>query len=260
VKLEEYERMYRAEDSHWWYAGMRAISFALLDAVLPSEPGAERRILDAGCGTGANLLQLARRGRACGVDLSPEALRLSRRRGASVARASLLALPFEAASFELVTAFDVLYHRWVEDDLRAARELARVLRPGGLLLVREPALRALRGAHDEAVLGRERYTRGRLVRLLEAAGLQVVRASYANTLLLPLAALRRGLDRLTGRHGSDVQEPPAPLSWVFRRAMGLEARLVRHVSLPLGVSVVVLARRPPLAAAGPGLDTGRRDP
>jgi SAM-dependent methyltransferase len=259
VKLEEYERMYRAEDTHWWYAGMRAISFALLDAALPPDPGGRRRILDAGCGTGANLLHLARRGRACGVDLSPEALRFSRERGASVARASLLALPFDAASFELVTAFDVLYHRWVEDDLRAARELSRVLRPGGLLLVREPALRALWGAHDEAVLGRKRYTRSGLMRLLEAAGLQIVRASYVNTLLLPLAALRRGLDRLTGRHGSDVQELPAPLSWAFRHALGLEARLVRHVSLPLGVSVVVLARRP--APPGPvsGLDMGRPD-
>lgn len=244
MKPEEYERMYQAEESHWWYAGMRAISFALLDAALPHGLGQGARILDAGCGTGTNLLHLARRGRACGVDLSPEALRFCRRRGVSVARASLLALPFGDASFDLVTAFDVLYHRWVEDDQRAMRELARVLRPGGLLLVREPALRALWGAHDEAVHSRHRYTRSELVRLLEAAGLRIERASYANALLLPLAALRRGLDRLTGRQGSDVQTLPSPLDWAFRRALGLEARLVRRVSLPLGVSVVALARRP----------------
>jgi SAM-dependent methyltransferase len=242
VKLEEYDRMYRAEETHWWYAGMRAISFALLDASLPADP-AQLRILDAGCGTGANLMHLARRGRAAGVDLSPEALRRSRERGASVARASLLALPFPDATFDLVTSFDVLYHRWVEDDTRALRELARVLRPGGLFLVREPALAALRGAHDEAVHTRHRYTRAELVRLLESAGLSVERASYANALLLPFAALRRGLDRLTGREGSDVHGLPGPLDWAFRRALALEARLVQHVSLPLGLSVVALARR-----------------
>jgi SAM-dependent methyltransferase len=242
VKHEEYERMYRAEESHWWYAGMRAISFALLDAALPT--GGDLRILDAGCGSGANLLRLARRGRACGVDLSPEALRFCRERGASVARASLLSLPFRDASFDLVTAFDVLYHRWVSDELLAARELARVLRPGGLLLIREPALGALWGAHDEAVHSRHRYTRSELVRLLEAAGLRLERASYANALLLPLAALRRGLDRLTGRQGSDVQPLPAPLNWAFGSALGLEARWLRRMSLPLGVSVFALARRP----------------
>jgi SAM-dependent methyltransferase len=244
VKPEEYERMYQAEESHWWYAGMRAISFALLDAALPHGLGQHARILDAGCGTGRNLLHLAPRGRAYGVDISPEALRFCRQRGVSVARASLLALPFGDASFDLVTAFDVLYHRWVEDDLRAIRELARVLRPGGLLLVREPALGALRGAHDEAVHTRHRYTRAELVGLLEQAGLRLERASYANALLLPFAALRRGLDRVTGREGSDVHALPASLDWAFRRALALEARLLRHVSLPLGVSVVALARRP----------------
>jgi len=244
MKLEEYERMYRAEETHWWYAGMRAISFALLDATLAAEPARRARILDAGCGTGANLLHLARHGRACGVDISPDALRRSRERGASVARASLLALPFGDASFDLVTAFDVLYHRWVEDDARAVRELARVLRPGGLLLVREPALGALRGAHDEAVHTRHRYTRAELTRLLESAGLRLERASYANALLLPFAALRRGLDRVTGRQGSDVHALPGPLDWAFRSALELEARLLRHVSLPLGLSVVALARRP----------------
>jgi SAM-dependent methyltransferase len=242
VKLEEYDRMYRAEEAHWWYAGMRAISFALLDAALAAEP-ARLRILDAGCGTGANLMELARRGRACGVDISPDALRRSRERGASVARASLLALPFPDASFDLVTSFDVLYHRWVEDDRRAVRELARVLRPGGLFLVREPALGALRGAHDEAVHTRHRYTRAELVRLLESEGLRIERASYANALLLPFAALRRGLDRLTGREGSDVHGLPGPLDWAFRGALELEARLVRHVTLPLGLSVMALARR-----------------
>jgi len=244
VNLDEYERMYRAEESHWWYAGMRAIGFALLDGALAPGLSSHRRFLDAGCGTGVNLVHLSERGRAVGVDLSPEALRFCRARGVSVARADLRALPFPDASFDWVTSFDVLYHRWIEDDLGAARELARVLRPGGGLLIRVPALRRLRGAHDEAVHSRHRYTRAELERLLEAAGLHLSRATYANTLLLPLVALRRSLDRLTGRTGSDLERLPAPLEWAFRGALRMEARLVRRVGLPLGASVLALARKP----------------
>lgn len=243
MNLDEYRRMYEAEERQWWYVGMRRIAFALLDPSL-ARLGRGAPLLDAGCGTGHNLQELAARGPATGVDLSPEALSFCRSRGVRAVRGDLLALPFADAAFAAVTSFDVLYHRWVSDDRAALRELARVLRPGGLLFVRVPALRMLWGAHDEAVHSRHRYTRGELVSLFRSEGLEVVRASYCNTLLFPLVALRRSLDRLSGRHGSDVQFLPAPLEALFRGLLGIEARLVRHVSLPIGASVVVLGRRP----------------
>jgi SAM-dependent methyltransferase len=244
VNREEYERMFRVEQAHWWYVGMRAIAFALLDGALAGPRAGDRRILDAGCGTGANLVELQARGRAFGIDVSPDALALCRSRGVRVARAGVLQLPFADGSFDCVTSFDVLYHRWVADDLAAAREMVRVLRPGGWLLVRVPALGALWGAHDEAVHSRHRYTRDELSRLLRAAGAPPQRVSYANSLLLPAVALRRWLDGLTGRQGSDLTPLPAALEWLFGRALGLEACLVRRVSLPLGASVVALARKP----------------
>jgi SAM-dependent methyltransferase len=242
VNLEEYRRMYEAEERQWWYAGMRAISLSLLDAAPPAAP--RPRTLDAGCGTGNNLAVLGRRGPAVGVDLSEEALRFCRSRGVAAVRGSALALPFPAEAFDCVTSFDVLYHRWVEDDRAAVRELARVLREDGVLLVRVPALKMLWGAHDEAVHSRHRYTAGEVRTLLEDAGLRVERVTYANSFLFPVLALRRGLDRLTGRHGSDVGFLPAPLEWAFRGLLGLEARLVRHVSLPVGASVFAVARKP----------------
>jgi SAM-dependent methyltransferase len=232
--------MHAAEDRQWWYAGMRAISLALLDgAPLP----AAARLLDAGCGTGGMVGHLADRGRAVGVDLSAEAVRLARARGAAVVRGELMALPFADGTFDCVTSFDVIYHRWVRDDAAAVREMARVLRPGGLLLVRVPALKMLWGAHDEAVHSRHRYTRGEVRRLLSAQGFAVLRATYANSLLLPLLAARRTLDRLTGRQGSDVGFLPAPLERSFAALLRLEARLVRRLSLPLGASVFALARK-----------------
>jgi SAM-dependent methyltransferase len=246
VNVAEYQRMYEAEERQWWYAGMRALSLALLGRRLArlARGGKRVRILDAGCGTGNNLLHLARYGRAVGVDLSEEALAFCRTRGVVATRAGLLALPFPEGCFDCVTSFDVIYHRWVEDDAAAVREMARVLRPGGLLLVRVPALRILWGAHDEAVHSRHRYRRAEVRRLLEGVGLEVVRATYANTVLLPLVAARRGLDHLTGPDGSDVGFLPAPLEWAFRSVLRAEAFWVRRFSLPIGTSVFALARKP----------------
>jgi SAM-dependent methyltransferase len=242
---EEYARMYEAEERQWWYAGMRGLSFALLGRHWPpaSAGGARPRILDAGCGTGNNLRHLAAWGRPLGVDVSAEALRFCRERGVTAAGGSLLALPFADGAFDCVTSFDVIYHRWVTDDGAAVDEMARVLRPGGLLLVRVPALRALWGAHDEAVHSRHRYTRGELRALLEGRGLALLRLTYGNSFLFPLVAARRTLDRLTGRHGSDVGFLPAPLEWAFRNVLRAEAALVRHASLPLGTSLFALARK-----------------
>lgn len=242
MKHEEYARMFEAEERQWWYAGMRAISRALL--ARHARPRSGARLLDAGCGTGNNLVHLADFGRPVGVDLSEEALRFCRTRRVTVARGSLLSLPFREHAFDLVTSFDVLYHRWVSDDAAAVAELARVLRPGGLLLVRVPALALLWGAHDEAVLSRKRYTRGEVESLLRGAGLEVLRASYCNTLLFPLLLARRTLDRLLDRHGSDVGFLPAPLELLFRGLLGLEARLIPRFSLPIGASVTALARKP----------------
>lgn len=239
MNREEYARMFEAEDRQWWYAGMRAISLALLRPRLR----APARILDSGCGTGANLAALGAFGTAFGIDVAPEAIAYSRQRGASVVRGSVLALPFRAAAFDLVTSFDVLYHRWVEDDRAAALELGRVLRPGGLLLVRVPALKLLWGAHDAAVHSRHRYSRTELLSLLDQAGFEILRTSYANFFLFPLLVVRRTLDRVLGRHGSDVAFLPAPLEALFGGLLRLEAWIVGVAPLPIGASLFALARK-----------------
>jgi SAM-dependent methyltransferase len=245
VKPAEYRRMYEAEEAQWWYAGQRAIAAALLEPALEAtNVMGPARLLDAGCGTGFNLLALGPLGRATGVDLAPEAIAFCRERGVRAVRASLPALPFPDATFSAVTSFDVIYHAWVSDDRAAVAEMARVVRTGGLVLVRVPALKMLWGAHDVEVQSRHRYTRGELRALLEGCGLRVERATYCNSLLFPLLLARRTLDRLLGRAGSDVGFLPVPLEWAFARALRTEAALIRAgFSFPLGASVVAVARK-----------------
>jgi SAM-dependent methyltransferase len=239
--------MHAAEERQWWYVGMRALTDALLAGRFPAggPDGRLPRLLDAGCGTGHNLRHLRDQARVLGVDLSAEALRFCRERQVPATRASLLALPLGAGSVGIVTSFDVLYHAWVTDDAQAVRELVRVLAPGGLLLVRVPALKMLWGAHDEAVHSRHRYTAGELRSLFEAAGLEVVRTTYCNSLLFPMLAVRRTLDRLLSRHGSDVEFLPAPLEWLFLRLLRIEALFVgMGFRFPIGASVCALGRKP----------------
>jgi SAM-dependent methyltransferase len=197
MEREQYELMAREEGRHWWYVGMRRVSAGLLDRYGPS--GGRLEVLDAGCGSGGTTAYLGRYGRVTGVDLAAEATALARRRGVGrVMRGSVSELPFRSGSFDLATSFDVLYHLGVADDEAALSELHRVLRPDGVLLIRLPAYDRIRGSHDRAVHTRHRYTREELGWKLARAGFRVEHATYANSLLLPVAELKRLLERGRG--------------------------------------------------------------
>lgn len=233
--------MFRREEGHWWYRGQWAIASTLLEHHLPRRRPLD--VLDAGCGTGGTTRLLARWGRVTGLDYTSLALDLAGRRGLRLVQGSVASLPFADGSFDLVTSFDVLYHLGVRDDVRALREFHRVLRPGGILLVRVPALEWLRGAHDAAVHTRHRYTRGELAGKLRQAGFRVRAASYANALLLPLAAAKRFLEQGGASAGSDLWQPPGPINRLLAFLFGLEAPLVAGIGLPAGLSVLAVGER-----------------
>lgn len=164
-----------------------------------------------------------------------------------VARASVCDLPFASGSFDGVLSFDVIYHLGVASDQAALREAARVLRPGGWALIRVPAFDALRSEHDAAVHTRERYLLASLRDRVTAAGLVVERATYANTLLFPFAAISRLLRRPShefGKTTSDVRPASWPAQAVGSLALQMEAFALHWASFPLGLSAIVLATRP----------------
>ena len=240
MRPEEYGVMFRVEDTHWWYHALHRLIFQTLDSELPD--WREKEILDAGCGTGSILKQLGNAAKNVGVDLSPEAVSFCRRRGLNnVHQADICALPFDDASFDAVVCSSVLYHQWVKAPAVAVRELHRVLRPGGLLLLNVPALRFLHSAHDEAVMTAHRFNKSEIRRLLHDNGFTICRLTYWTTLLFPLAVIARTLGG--SATGSDFDFTPDSLTHrFFSRIMTLELQLLRKVSLPFGVALLAAGR------------------
>ncbi len=254
MRSEDYAYLYELEESFWWFVGMRRVTSAVLDPVCP--PGRARDVLDAGCGTGGMLTWLERYaggGKVAGIDFSSDALAFCRERGlGGLAQASVTALPFADSTFDLVTSFDVLVQLPGEgSDETAMREMFRVLRPGGVAFVRAAAYAWMRSGHDEALGTQRRYSLGRLTGGMTRAGFRVRRATYANSLLLPAAVLRRLVLKRLGLadSGSDVKPLPPSLAWLNRSlaaALGAEARLLNSpgAKLPAGLSTVCVAEKP----------------
>ncbi len=253
MQNEDYEYLYQLEETFWWFAGMRAISAVLIDPYLQTPQ--DRAILDAGCGTGGNLEWLRRyagNGHTVGLDYAHTALRFCQQQGQrALVQASATDLPFADASFDLVTSFDVLVQiPGAGADEQAMREMQRVLKPGGLAFVRGAAYEWMKSGHDAALDTQRRYTLSELSGKLERAGFTVLRQTYANSLLFPVAALRRLVLKRLGLadSGSDVKPLPASLQWVnrwFERALWAEADWLRRADLPFGLSAICIARRDP---------------
>jgi SAM-dependent methyltransferase len=237
----------RAEARHFWFHGFRAFVEPL---VQQATRGSSVRILDCGCGTGANVEWLGRFGRTYGFDLSQTGLRFGREAGrAGLVRASVTAAPFPDASFDLVTSFDVLYSLDDRQERAALSEMFRLLKPGGFAIINVAALEILRG--DHSVLGHElrRYTRSTLRSSVTTAGFTIVRLTYTNAILfLPLVIGRtlqrwRGLRPEHDAHG-EITVPLAPINTLLTRLLLIESAWVRRVNAPFGSSLLCLARKP----------------
>ena len=258
MQTEDYKDLYRLEEEFWWFAGMRQITASLLDPLLSAHVPSQHdcAILDAGCGTGGNLEWLARyagQGRVVGIDFVSTAIAFCRQRGhQELAQASATGLPFADESFDLVTSFDVLVQIPGEGtNEQAMCEMWRVLRPGGIAFVRCAAYAWMRSGHDEALDTQRRYKVGELCGKMEQAGFEVLRATYANSLLFPVAVVRRlALKKLgLADSGSDVKPLPAYLAWLNRAliaALAWEAKRLRdpRAKFPFGLSAICVARKP----------------
>lgn len=251
-----YRQTHRVEGDHWWFVHRRRLVRDLIRS--RSSSSRWQRGLDVGCGSGGNLGVLASFcEETVGLDRAELPLRLARQahpdRPLVRGDANGLGGHFRPGSFDLITVFNVLYHRWIVSDEAVLRDARELLRPGGLLVLTEPAHPLLFRRHDVVDFGARRYSRAELRRVVESAGFRVLQESYFNSVALPAALLASRLDRLFGRlrrpprEGEEVAELRTPPRWLNRGMLGLlelERRWLRNLGrVQLGVGLILVATR-----------------
>lgn len=238
-----YAILYEVEGSHWWYIGRRRIIRSFVREICSKIKNSRPKILDVGCGTGANLVMLKEFGEAHGIDVSHDALSFCRERGLeNVRHGAAEELPYEDETFDLVTALDVVEH--LDDDAAGLREFRRVLRPSGRILLFVPAFMFLWGVQDDVSNHRRRYTLPQLLKVVREAGFEIERATYANiSFFLPILLVRKFM-RLTGlRTATENSIGVSALNGPLGRIFGAESSLLRRMNLPFGVSALCVARK-----------------
>ena len=236
----------RAEATHFWFRGFRAFITPVIRDL--SEGRRDLQIIDCGCGTGNNIrLVLEPYGHVVGFDLDAGGVAMSHASGARVVRADATQAPFASESFDLATSFDVM--QCLEPDAAVVREMARLVRPGGAVVVTMAALELLRGDHSESWKEVRRYTPASAKALFVQAGLQVERVSFLFGSLFPLMLTVRLAQRLLRpfrghRPETDIAVPAAPVNGLLTALVTAEASLAQRFSLPVGSSLMVVARKP----------------
>lgn len=253
MQPETYRMLAAREDTYWWHVARREMSVRLLRSCGVSPGG---RWLDLGCGPGGNLTLPAMFDAitAIALDLSPLALSLARNKQprARLVRADLNnRLPLRDAAFDVVTVFNVLYHDWVKNEAAVIAEIHRLLRPGGVALITEPAFSVLAREMDVAAMGHRRYRIADIERMCEAAGLRVERASYFTSFGFPLLLGMKLIQRLKrlmlvkqSKQSADMEAINPIANSLLLGAARLESRAIAaKFTIPCGTTLLCVARK-----------------
>lgn len=235
-----YRQMAALQADHWWYEGRRRI---LADFIKRIRLPHKARILEAGCGPGANLTMLSCFGEVSAFEPDQFAVEHAARISELPVKTGLLPdqIPFDQ-TFDLIGAFDVIEH--IEDDLGALRALHNKVKVGGYALFTVPAHQWLWSQHDDINHHKRRYNKAQFKDVLERSGFAVEQISYYNMWLFPPAVLVRYLKRLTGGGAdSDVTMPSGGVNTALQSLFASEGKLLKYINLPFGLSVIALCKR-----------------
>lgn len=255
-----YAEFVDAGEAHWWFDGRRRIVESVLRQAIAAQPpppaGTERQILEVGCGTGVMLPMLAEFGAVRGLEMFPDAIAACEAVYGDRFPIDLGRIPDDLpsdASLDVVGAFDVIEH--IDDDFGAVRAIHDALTPGGLFVLTVPAFPILWGVTDDLSHHVRRYRSARLHDALTAAGFEILRSTHFNTWLFPAAAVfrigRRVIPGTPKADQPDIAVTPASWDKALAHVFASERRVLRHVDLPVGVSILAVARRPAVPQRGP---------
>lgn len=246
MNKEEYQIMYEAEDTFWWYVGRRRIISNLINRAVRGKEN-DIKMLDAGCGTGGVLQDLKDYGFSAGIDISREALQFCKIRGLkNILQTSVMELPFRDRVFDLIVSLDVLYHSWVKDDCSAMKEFSRILKEDGVILITLPAYNFLKSPHDQAAHTKHRYTKGELKKKMGEVGFTVEKATYFNTILFPLICVVRLWEKIfisNKKAKSDIKPINPIINRVLTFILWIELKIIQKIDLPFGLSVLYLGKK-----------------
>ncbi|GAK55315.1 methyltransferase type 11 [Candidatus Vecturithrix granuli] len=239
-----YHILYQVEETHWWFVGRRSL---ILDQIARYYQGQKNLVmLDIGCGCGIFMTHLTPYGKIVGMDSSADALCFCQQRRLShLVQGDAEMLPFFPNSFDLLTANDLLEH--LDDDITSLHGFFSLLKPGGRLFVFVPAYQFLWSLQDEISHHKRRYTKRRLTHVIESAGFTIEQVTYANTLLFPVIWVGRQMLKIVRRFRDVQTENTLHPQWsnrVLKRIFCLERPLLRRLSLPFGVSLLAVCRKP----------------
>lgn len=244
MKIEEYQRMFELEENYWWFVGKRRVVSSILKD-FPT-PKSRLRLLDVGCGTGANLKMLNQLGWAVGMDYISAALQFCQSRGLrGLIQMNAESQGLKSDQFDIILALDLLEH--LANDQMALSEFHRICAPGGRVLITVPAHPSLWSEHDEALEHKRRYTKVELRKKVEEAGFRILLLSYYNAFLyLPIVLVRFLQSRFKPRQGhpeTTYLEPPRLLNQTLASIFGLEGRILKYTNLPCGLSLICVAQK-----------------
>lgn len=241
MKEENYRKMFELDKTHWWFYGQRL----WLKQFCSKFRKQGKRWLDVGCGVGDISRMLQEDLSVFGVDRSDIALSYSKKRNIhNLIKGDALFLPFKNETFDLISLLGVMYHAGIESDFLCLKECIRVCRKGGFLFFSEPVI-FLKGAYDIEVNAARRYSVRRFRDLILKSGLKIEKITYFNFFAFFPIFLIRKLEkfRKNKRMTDDLSKPNAAVNFLMILLVRLETLWIKYLPLPIGSSVICVARK-----------------
>lgn len=235
-----YRDLYNLEEIHWWHKAKREFVSYFLEKNLSSN---NSKLLDVGCGTGKNVESFGKFGIVWGMDSSSQAINFCKKRGLkNIVKGSVEKIPFTKAFFDCVTALDVLEH---VDDSSLVKEIHRVLKSDGFLVVTVPAFPMLWSRWDDVLHHKRRYVKNTLNKLLEDNGFKVIKISYMYSFLILPAIIIRAFKNLFCKdyYRSDFQLSNTIINSLLGKVVGIEKFFIKSLAIPFGTSLIVVAQK-----------------